>query len=936
MLLGPNMAAPLDPSADPLLLLDSLPDEAAQLRREQENQLQRLGFTREYTAEQQEAFVEASQRTNRAADAIRNQVLVQARETEFQNAVANQGRIDPHPSTLRLIPAQDPAGGRKKKRRRAAARRQAPTTARAPAPAGGRFPSVPAHRNPDQIAEDNMTGVRNWHSENARDGTYTAYEPKKQEWDEFCARVYGPSAVFNVGATSLQDLPPQTLIQVYTVTPNKCYNFIFYQAHRKPRPRRQADATQFGDEELAEYHEVNNTYGGAQANPSDPPKCLGFSQVNIYKATVYNIFLEQKATGCNSFSWEDVNTDALKLLMKKVRNRAPLVSKRNAEEKIDAHMAPFFYVQWLPHIEKYFFSKGVSNHRSAVFSSLRNAFTFKFSLAGVLRGESLERADLSDLCDYFWQGEPDPYPIHMLIMAICQGKTNQDRKLFGRAMRHRQVEMCPLGALALYLWYRLDVRGEWADARPDFLDNHAWFFIKLLVSSTSNEVLEELDIKTYADAIQEAMDAVGVSCNHRAHFGRKVMPILLEMCEVLSDLIKNIGLWCRDVQEKHYAASMPLQAMRVAAGHKIERGSVFYKRGQKPISACAQRLRKLIFPWLDHERARVHAFNQQGPRMNTKPTASGFLGMLDNLRDVLLQDIACRMNNSDSPAHQVFRHPIFQSNDFQLYRQEMQQHMDTFVEPEHASLQRDHPGVSARFDAVQNQLGDHQSMLYSLSQKVDALPETITTSITTSLLRVVANGANDFATSLLHNANSDVPIQATPITPPAETGERYLAMPPGTAPAQCIAGVEMSRKFASATEIFEQYHGLGEYVGKPIDGGFASLEESGTTWRSGYNNSQVQHFSKVKRIVRAMEEKIGVEGQASVFEEFNSLWTMEEVNMNPTKMISKLQQLGILKVASRKRKDGPTAREVRRTQHQAASASAPLATGGTMVGRGYF
>jgi len=67
MLLGPNMAAPLDPSADPLILLDSLPDEAAQLRREQENQLQRLGFTREYTAEQQEAFVEASQRRNRTS-----------------------------------------------------------------------------------------------------------------------------------------------------------------------------------------------------------------------------------------------------------------------------------------------------------------------------------------------------------------------------------------------------------------------------------------------------------------------------------------------------------------------------------------------------------------------------------------------------------------------------------------------------------------------------------------------------------------------------------------------------------------------------------------------------------------------------------------------------------------------------------------------------
>ena len=910
---------------DPLFLLHTLPDAATEAQRERENQARRLGLEIEYTEEEQAAHREAMQRHRQAALAARNAILARARESEFQTSVTNGARMDPHPQPLRLVPAQDPARGRKKKRRRVPGRRQAPSgSAPAPGPApGGRFPSVPAHRNPDQIAEDNMTGVRNWHSVNARDGTFTAYEPKKQEWDEFCAQIYGPAAMLNSGVESLQALPPQTLMQVYTVTPNKCYNFVFYQAHRKIRSRRQATDTQFGAAEAEEYKAINEVYGGAQANPPDPPTCLGHSQVNIYKATVYNIFLEQKASGCNSFSWQDdINSDALKMLMKKIRNRAPLVAKRNAEEKIDAHMAPFFYVQWLPHLERYFFAKGVSNHRSVVFSSLRNAFTFKFSLAGVLRGESLERADLSDLCDYFWQGEPDPYPIHLLIMAICQGKTNQDKKLFGRAMRHREETMCPIGALALYLWYRFDVRGEWADARPDFLDNTAWFFIKLLVSATSKEVLEELDIKSFADAIQEAMDAVGVACNHRAHFGRKVMPVILEMCEVLSDLVKNLGLWSRDVHEQHYAASMPLQAMRVAGGHKIERGSVFYKRGQKPPSACGQRLRLLIFPWLDYERARVHAFNQQGPRKNTKPTAAGFLAMLDNCRDVLLQDVACRMNNPQSPAHQVFRHPIFQSDDFQLYRQEMAQHMDTFLEPEHSALQRDHPGINARFDGVQNQLGDHQSMLHTLSAKVDGLPG----AITTSLLHCIASGASNFATSLM------VPTTpaAAPITPATPTGESRLAMPPGTSPADCVQGAEMDRTFERATSMFEQFYGLGEYSGKPIDGGFAKLEESGTTWRSVYSNSQLQRFSKFKRIVGAMDEKMKAQSQADVLAEFDALWTTEDVNRNETKMIAKLQQLGLVKVATRKRKDGPTASERRRAQHQAASASAPLATGAPM------
>ena len=582
----------------------------------------------------------------------------------------------------------------------------------------------------------------------------------------------------------------------------------------------------------------------------------------------------------------------------------------------------------MPHIVRYFFAKGVSNFQSTIFSSLRNSFTFKFTLAGVIRGESLERADLSDLCDYFWQGEADPYPIHILIVAMCQGKTNQDKKLFGRAMRHRDPEMCPLRALAIYLWCRFDVRGEWADARPDFTDNHAWFFIKLLVSATSDEVLEELDIKTYADAMQEAMDAVGVACNHRAHFGRKVMPVVLEMNEVQSDLVKNLGLWSRDTHEEHYAASMPLQAMRVAAKHRIEIGSVFVKRQQKPRSACGDRLRVQIYPWKEHEFGRVDEVNRRGPRLNSKPTAAGFLSMLDNLRDVLLQDVACHMNDPTSPPHQIFRHPIFQSNDFQLYRQEMAEHMATFEEPVNTALQRDHPGINARLDALQNKLGDHQSILNSMQNQVITMPQ----AVTDRLLQAVATGANGFASSLLESQSGSPSTGRSPAPAagsPADTGDvtvgRLLAMPPGTATELCVVGVQMSRTFERATQIHDQYYGVGEYDGKPVDGGFAKLEASGTSWRRSYNNSSLQHFSKLKRIVRAIDDKIE-RGQSreSVLAEFDALWSMEDVNRNATKMVNKLQQLGIVKHASRKRKaDSDRAPEQRRRQHQAASASAP-------------
>lgn len=279
-------------------LLDSLPDVATQMQREREQTLQRLGLATEYTEEQRRAHAQAYGQSLRRSNAAHNSSLVQARVEEFvtattnQNPRANHPQMDPHPARVRLVPAQDPAGGRKKRRRRAASRRHAPQSHSNNSAQRQRFPSAPAHRTADQIAQENMQGVRNWHVENARDGTFTAYEPKKQEWDEFCGAVYGPPALLNAGIATITDLPPQIQIQLYIVSPLKCYNFVFYQAHRKPRSRRPATAVQFGPEELlahlpvgdltGAHHRlevldglaVEELVGGAESNVGEQHVCL--------------------------------------------------------------------------------------------------------------------------------------------------------------------------------------------------------------------------------------------------------------------------------------------------------------------------------------------------------------------------------------------------------------------------------------------------------------------------------------------------------------------------------------------------------------------------------------------------------------------------------------------------------------------------------------
>jgi hypothetical protein len=83
-----------------------------------------------------------------------------------------------------------------------------------------------------------------------------------------------------------------------------------------------------------------------------------------------------------------------------------------------------------------------------------------------------------------------------------------------------------------------------------------------------------------------------------------------------------------------------------------------------------------------------------------------------------------------------------------------------------------------------------------------------------SLFHVVAMGTSDFVTSVLTQCWAATLLaahQAIPIKPATAMGKHQLAMPPGRVPADCIMGAVMSHEFVHATEIFEQYCGVGEY-----------------------------------------------------------------------------------------------------------------------------
>lgn len=137
--------------------------------------------------------------------------------------------------------------------------------------------------------------------------------------------------------------------------------------------------------------------------------------------------------------------------------------------------------QWVKQkkISKYFLEKNI-NSKIHCTSAIRDLFTFLFTHFGILRGESLFRAELSDFMMLTFPNE-GKYPVDCLVTRITTGKTNSKKTIYGRVMRHSDPGLCSIGGLAMYLLARFKFWNE----ELDFTENEKWFDVKLL-SSNSN------------------------------------------------------------------------------------------------------------------------------------------------------------------------------------------------------------------------------------------------------------------------------------------------------------------------------------------------------------------------------------------------------------------------------------------------------------------
>jgi hypothetical protein len=645
------------------------------------------------------------------------------------------------------------------------------------------FTSGPYVPEAQRVLQDDAEGIPT--------NTTRAYCTKGKEFEAFCDIVHS------------RDQYPKT------VTEEKVFIFLFYQAHRPSRQKgkRMRDRPIFDLEEFEVVRE-RARQGYKEPNP------VGYEVVNQHLCAILKIHRRQVDLSSNNLTKDQLRSERVQVLLKSVKMRKRRVAKENYAEKIDSEFAPFLLVRSVPLIEEKLFDRNAFAPSYSM-ASLRDRYCFLMSHCGVLRGESLFKCELSDLCDLVMDDQ-GPHPCHILMMRIATGKTNGLKVLYGRVMRHKNVSMCAIGALGLYLLSRFDLTGEVFD----FTSNESWYNVKLLIDSTYHDVESSVSDQAYAKAIRKVCEELKIVSKHFVHFGRAVGAVHAELSELPSSDIKILGNWNPDVQEDRYSSKVPVPSLRLMAGHELKKGMFYLPRGS--LSPPTELLIR-IFPFIEESR---ESFNHL-----SRPTASVFLDLLERLREVVIQDAA--MLISMGRKHAVLHLPVFQSQMFYEYRMKMERHLEESIssDPAETSMESAMPGVSRRFSNLHASL---KTGVMAIKEDVASVHSKLAIMPT---LQHIQEYLNHAATYTFNGTTAATPTEEMEI--------------PGAVPRPPRPLHSLVKRHSSITNMWKEWFGVPPYS-VSID----ELERNSKVWRQHFKSADQKHFSRTKYVIKHVRDLV--------------------------------------------------------------------------------
>ena len=154
------------------------------------------------------------------------------------------------------------------------------------------------------------------------------------------------------------------------------------------------------------------------------------------------------------------------------------------------------------------------------------------------------------------------------------------------------MEVCLLGHLALYLFWRWHVDSE---SFPSFATSKDWYDIKLL-KANSEDLTASLSYRGHYDAVVKAFKALGINAKAKTNARRGSGARVAEIAGASEAQIRRLGRWNNTTMDGCYLTALPREAMRSLAGFPPGPGAFYLPR-----AAVQPRdtLRKRVFPEVD-------------------------------------------------------------------------------------------------------------------------------------------------------------------------------------------------------------------------------------------------------------------------------------------------------------------------------------------------
>ena len=442
----------------------------------------------------------------------------------------------------------------------------------------------------------------------------------------------------------------------------------------------------------------------------------------------------------------------------------------------------------------------------------------------------------------------------LILRSKYVGKTNHgSTKLYGRAIRSKDVRSCGVGAYAFYLAVRFFMTEEYKTVPDDyFCTNQNWFDTKLLVDCYAADLTKEMSNDSYSKFLKKILSKLGIASNHIVHLGRVLGSAELELLENEREGTLDMGNWSADVHKRSYSIKMPIKSLRKAGGFVLADG--MHHNTRTTVEPDDEALLIGVFPFVRRCLEAVREAKREAEAskaQNYLNTALAFLEMLDHLALVFLQDAAAMLVlHPERKEMAMYKHiGVLKSNMFALYVEKMRFALVSKDVPTDYHLEVALPGVQQHLQMLEIGQG-------KLARRIDRVEMNTVKMIQEEGEKTRATIANGLEAAALamrgSGGQSSYKAQLNRLrTRTSDSDGGLLA----------LADHQFYATHKSVQSFYNEYYGLGDFKDIPVDGGLATLEEKyKAKWRKHIKGG-AKHISRVKQVMQAIDNMAGLDGR---------------------------------------------------------------------------